>query len=109
MVCPACATENTPSAKFCVECGAGLALACPSCGNPHAAGQRFCAECGHALRSATPPAPSPVTPAAERRLVSVLFADLVGFTSLSESRDAEEVRELLSAYFDSCRRLIGLY
>jgi predicted ATPase/class 3 adenylate cyclase len=47
--------------------------------------------------------------AAERRLVSVLFADLVGFTSLSESRDPEEVRELLSRYFDTCRRLIELY
>jgi class 3 adenylate cyclase len=41
--------------------------------------------------------------------VSVLFADLVGFTALSESRDPEEVRELLSRYFDTCRRLIGLY
>jgi class 3 adenylate cyclase/tetratricopeptide (TPR) repeat protein len=50
-----------------------------------------------------------VEPVAERRLVSVLFADLVGFTSLSESRDAEEVRELLSRYFDTCRRLVGLY
>jgi class 3 adenylate cyclase/tetratricopeptide (TPR) repeat protein len=48
-------------------------------------------------------------PSAERRLVSVLFADLVGFTTLSESRDAEEVRELLSRYFDTCRRLIELY
>jgi class 3 adenylate cyclase/tetratricopeptide (TPR) repeat protein len=48
-------------------------------------------------------------PAAERRLVSVLFADLVGFTSISESRDAEEVRELLSNYFDVCKRLISLY
>ena len=51
----------------------------------------------------------PAAPAAERRLVSVLFADLVGFTTLSESRDAEEVRELLSRYFDTCRRLIELY
>jgi predicted ATPase/class 3 adenylate cyclase len=42
-------------------------------------------------------------------LVSVLFADLVGFTALSERRDAEEVRELLSRYFDTCSRLIGLY
>jgi class 3 adenylate cyclase/tetratricopeptide (TPR) repeat protein len=42
-------------------------------------------------------------------LVSVLFADLVGFTTLSESRDAEEVRELLSRYFDTCSRIIGLY
>jgi class 3 adenylate cyclase/predicted ATPase len=41
--------------------------------------------------------------------VSVLFADLVGFTTLSESRDPEEVRELLSRYFDTCRRLIELY
>ena len=39
----------------------------------------------------------------------MLFADLVGFTPLSESRDAEEVRELLSRYFDICRRLIELY
>ena len=45
----------------------------------------------------------------ERRLVSVLFADLVGFTTLSEGRDAEEVRELLSRYFDSSKRLISLY
>jgi class 3 adenylate cyclase/tetratricopeptide (TPR) repeat protein len=41
--------------------------------------------------------------------VSVLFADLVGFTSLSESRDPEEVRDLLSRYFDLCRRLVELY
>ncbi|HYL71359.1 MAG TPA: adenylate/guanylate cyclase domain-containing protein, partial [Candidatus Dormibacteraeota bacterium] len=46
---------------------------------------------------------------AERRLVSVLFADLVGFTSLSEQRDAEEVRELLTRYFDTCRALVGRY
>ena len=56
-----------------------------------------------------PAAPAHKAPSAERRLVSVLFADLVGFTPLSESRDAEEVRELLSRYFDTCRRLIGLY
>ena len=41
--------------------------------------------------------------------MSVLFADLVGFTTLSEGRDSEEVRELLSRYFDTCRRLIELY
>ena len=64
---------------------------------------------------AVPPATGGISPvsagtsASERRLVSVLFADLVGFTVLSASRDAEEVRELLSRYFDTCRRLIGLY
>jgi class 3 adenylate cyclase/tetratricopeptide (TPR) repeat protein len=45
----------------------------------------------------------------ERRLVSVLFADLVGFTSLSEHRDPEEVRELLNRYFERCRSLIERY
>ena len=54
---------------------------------------------------------APGTPAAatERRLVSVLFADIVGFTPLSETRDPEEVREFLTRYFDTCRRLITLY
>ena len=55
--------------------------------------------------SATP-APAQVS---ERRLVSVLFADLVGFTTFSEHRDPEEVRELLSRYFDRCRALIERY
>jgi class 3 adenylate cyclase/predicted ATPase len=54
--------------------------------------------------SAPPPAQ-----ASERRLVSVLFADLVGFTTLSEHRDPEEVRDLLSRYFDRCRVLIERY
>jgi class 3 adenylate cyclase/tetratricopeptide (TPR) repeat protein len=55
-------------------------------------------------------APEPVVaPVAERRLVSVLFADLVGFTTLSESRDAEAVRELLSRYFEIASDIIGRY
>ena len=46
---------------------------------------------------------------AERKQVSVLFVDLVGFTSMSESRDAEEVRELLTGYFDLASDVIGRY
>ncbi|HEY5457307.1 MAG TPA: adenylate/guanylate cyclase domain-containing protein, partial [Acidothermaceae bacterium] len=46
---------------------------------------------------------------AERRVTSVLFGDLAGFTPLSESRDAEDVRELLSRYFGECRTIIGRY
>src|SRR5205823_15031240 len=73
----------------------------------------FCGECGTPLLETTAvAAPAPDRSdghVAERRYVSVLFADLVGFTALSESRDAEEVRELLSRYFDRCKRLISLY
>ena len=50
-----------------------------------------------------------VAPVAERRLVSVLFADLVGFTTASEARDAEDTRELLTRYFDSSRQIVERY
>ncbi|MGI8974585.1 MAG: ATP-binding protein [Gaiella sp.] len=46
---------------------------------------------------------------AERRLVSVLFADLVGYTALSEGRDFEDVRELQTRYFDAARTVIERY
>src|SRR5206468_6462507 len=80
-----------------------------SCGTANPPTVKFCGECGAALVEGAPATPAQAAPAAERRLVSVLFADLVGFTTLSESRDSEEVRELLSRYFDTCRRLIELY
>ncbi len=115
VACASCGRENREGRKFCVGCGRPLAveLTCPSCGAQHEPDESFCGDCGAPLAAA--PAPEPVVAAsvevavAERRLVSVLFADLVGFTALSESRDAEEVRELLSRYFDTCRRLIELY
>ena len=48
-------------------------------------------------------------PVAERRLCSVLFCDVVGFTPLSEARDPEAVRELLSRYFGVARTVISRY
>jgi class 3 adenylate cyclase/predicted ATPase len=48
-------------------------------------------------------------PVVERRLVSVLFGDLTGFTSFSESHDAEDVRQLVATYFVSARRIVGAY
>jgi class 3 adenylate cyclase/tetratricopeptide (TPR) repeat protein len=87
-----------------------LAVLCPACATPSQPGERFCGECGARLAGVGgAPGLVPEAPVAERRLVSVLFADLVGFTRLSESRDAEEVREFLSRYFESCERLISLY
>ena len=106
--CLACGAENAPGRKFCGACGAALARICPACAATNEPEARFCGECGGALEAAAPPSAAPAR-AAERRLVSVLFADLVGFTSVSESRDPEEVRELLTRYFDLCRRLIGIY
>jgi class 3 adenylate cyclase/tetratricopeptide (TPR) repeat protein len=108
--CPSCGTENREGRKFCAQCGRPLTLVCPACGTANEPGERFCGECGSALAAAAA-APSALrdAPAAERRLVSVVFADLVGFTTLSETKDAEQVRELLSRYFDTCRRIVTLY
>jgi class 3 adenylate cyclase/tetratricopeptide (TPR) repeat protein len=74
-------------------------------------GKRFCHACGFALAgaataSADGPGPEPL---AERRVCSVLFCDVVGFTQLSESRDPEAVRELLTQYFGLARTVIGRY
>ena len=116
MRCASCGTENEPGRKFCGECGAPLSGACPACGTPNPPTVKFCGECGSSLAAepvpvppSVPTTPLPEGPVAERRLVTVLFADLVGFTALSERRDAEEVRELLSRYFDTCRTLIARY
>jgi class 3 adenylate cyclase/tetratricopeptide (TPR) repeat protein len=110
VVCASCGAENPPGHRFCGQCGSALATTCPACGHEARPGERFCGACGTPLDGAAADAePAPPAPVAERRLVSVLFADLVGFTSLSESRDPEEVRELLSRYFDACRRLVELY
>jgi predicted ATPase/class 3 adenylate cyclase len=114
--CSNCGTDNRDGVKFCGECGAALAATCAACGTSNEAGRKFCGECGAAL---TPGLPAPLVtstpqssrdlPVAERRIVSVLFADLVGFTAASEGRDAEETRELLSRYFELARTLIGRY
>ena len=115
MNCPACAAENPEGHKFCGECGTALAVACPSCGTPSEPSKKFCGECGAAISAAAVgpaaevAAPESATRVTERRLTSVLFADLVGFTSLSEARDAEDVRELLSVYFAESAQIVRRY
>ena len=128
MLCSNCATENKPGRKFCVSCGTPLAAACPSCGTAYDPGDVFCGSCGTArdavavpapaaARFATPTggatAPSGASPGsgalAERRLVSVMFADLVGFTPFAEERDAEDVRDTLTRYFAIASDVIGRY
>ena len=108
MICGECATENRPGRKYCSRCGARLPVACPVCGAANLPGESFCGECGSALAAAerARPAGDAVAFGTERRFVSVLFADLVGFTPFSESRDPEEVRSFLMAYFAAARETI---
>jgi class 3 adenylate cyclase/tetratricopeptide (TPR) repeat protein len=70
---------------------------CPACGHDNQPGAKFCSECGVALVDAREPARE------ERKVVTVLFADLVGFTSRAERLDPEDVRQLLSPYYTRLR------
>jgi class 3 adenylate cyclase/tetratricopeptide (TPR) repeat protein len=116
MPCPQCGTVSPAGAKFCPECATRLAASCPACGSPTPAGAKFCPECatplvagGLAAGTGAPVVRPAVAPTSERRLVTVLFADLVGFTPFAEQRDAEEVRETLSRYFEMARETIERY
>ena len=71
---------------------------CPNCGASNSAQARFCSSCGTRLESAAL--------REERRLVSVLFVDLVGFTERSDRADPEDVRELLRRYHDEAKERI---
>ena len=118
LICSNCATENDAARKFCIECGTPLASGCPTCGAQNPDEAKFCGTCGTALvalgaGSAAPrSAPSGAAPApatAERRLVSVLFADLVGFTGQQQDRDPEDTREFLTRYFELTRTIVERY
>jgi class 3 adenylate cyclase/tetratricopeptide (TPR) repeat protein len=100
MICGTCRHDNQPNAKFCSECGTPLARRCPACDTEQAPAAKFCDECGTPLTATPPPAPaSASSPSASRKLVTALFADLVGSTSFAERVDPEAVRSSLAPYF----------
>ena len=98
MRCPSCGYENPDGARFCAGCGSSLEQVCPSCGASLPADASFCSSCGAKLENDAPQvSPSPVAASpGERRIVTVLFADLVGFTTLAEHLDPEELRTLMT-------------
>ena len=91
--CPSCSTENPPGARFCQECGAPLKLGCEACGEPLPPSAKFCPSCGAPAGAA--PASAPAGAREERRFVTILFVDLVGFTERSDRADPEDVRRTL--------------
>jgi class 3 adenylate cyclase len=104
--CDACGSENLPEQRFCGNCGSSLIQICPRCAAAAPPGSRFCGSCGAGLQSAahaSDAAAVTARPLEERRLATVLFADLSGFTALSGQTDHEDVRSLV----DRCMGLIG--
>src|SRR5438045_7941046 len=76
---------------------------CPNCGNENPAGARFCNACAAALPGSTP------VLAEERKVVTVLFVDLVGFTATAERLDPEDVRAIQTPYFARVRAAIEAF
>src|SRR6188472_2758154 len=74
-------------------------MSCAVCGAPLLEGARFCASCGTPVQRRVD----------ERRVVTVLFADLVGFTGLSENRDPEQVKNLIDRCFEGLVADIAAY
>src|SRR6266566_4526406 len=118
MRCPNCQTINPPEARFCLECGRRLVV-CPHCGTVNVPAAKFCIECGTALVSKgestepllelVPPTPMPqeavnteskLTPPEERRVVTIMFADIIGSTPLADRLDPEDMRAILVGYFN---------
>ena len=119
MKCPKCQTDNKEGARFCIECGNKFDLKCPQCGHSLPPVAKFCDECGYhlyKLKEAPPidySKPNSYTPKSladkilttrssiegERKLVTVLFADVANYTSMSEKLDPEEVRQIVDGCF----------
>jgi class 3 adenylate cyclase/tetratricopeptide (TPR) repeat protein len=74
--------------------------ACPNCGEQSPEGFKFCPHCGSPMDATSPPQ------AEERKVVTVLFCDLVGFTGASEATDPEDVKARLRPYHAMLRREI---
>src|SRR5258706_16227285 len=99
--CSACEYENPPDSSFCEECGVRLERRCPSCGSPCTATAKFCRSCGTTLAAAPRPAQTPETIA--RKVVTIVFADLIGSTALHERLDPESVSRVMDRYHRAVR------
>jgi class 3 adenylate cyclase len=114
MTCPACGQANRAGRKFCAACGGALALVCGACGAPHEAGEKFCGECGTALSAIPSRQPGRADPrgaadADARKVVTIVFADLVGSTALHERLDAESARRLMERYYAVIRGAVDAH
>lgn len=115
MHCQVCQANARDGVRFCTQCGAPLYAFCPRCQFPREADDRWCGGCGLSLAyfaagTPLPAAPSPVSGgvaqtaatassgplSSERKNVTVLFADISGFTAMSEKLDPEEVTALMN-------------
>jgi len=114
-----CGFENPDAMQFCGKCGTKLEISCSACGFKNPGDFEFCGKCGHNLYSlkGTPSVdysqPQSYTPKSlvdkiltsrsaiegERKVVTIFFADVAGFTPMSEKLDPDDVRNIMDGCF----------
>src|SRR5262245_36173975 len=99
MQCSNCGTENPARVKFCSECGSPMTEPCPECGFRNPRDAESCGSCRHALQAAV----------AERRQITVFFADIAGSTAIAERLDPEDLHEFYARYQTLCGEVIQKY
>jgi len=131
MHCSHCEFEVAADFQFCPKCGNKLSRDCPQCGYGCPLEFCYCPKCGAGIAEGTAVTPQPAAPVhrplvrqaeaspsastapivaeAERRSVTVLFADVVGFTSLAERLDPEDLRTLMMGCFQTLAEEIRRY
>ena len=129
MNCPKCQLENREGAKFCKDCGANLEVACSECGTVYELNSKFCDECGQDLKKSSSAQtveysrPQSYTPKfladkiltirssieGERKLVTVLFADVANYTAMAEKLDPEFVHQIMDGCFNILMSEIHTY
>ncbi len=110
MRCPHCGAAVTSDKKFCGDCGRALPWQCSACGSENPADKRFCGDCGTA-RPTTLDTSQTSTGASspERRLMTVVFVDLVGSTALGERLDPEDLRKVIADFHDLTSGLVTAF
>src|SRR5689334_3061796 len=107
MFCSACGTEAPVGVGTCPDCGAQLPQSCANCQANLPLGARFCPFCGKPIETTTKAQPTLGHAVGERKQVTVLFADFCGFTSFAHKRDAEEVRDFVTAAWAKLDEIIA--
>src|SRR5512137_32761 len=124
--CPRCHAENRARATFCRACGARLVLVCPQCNRALPLETQFCDSCGaHVGAAPTAPTIEPEASALaaairrhvpkefaerlrasrgqvgqERRMVTILFSDIKGYSTMASALDPEEVMDVINGAFE---------
>ena len=135
MKCPKCGEENRTGANFCVECGSKLILTCAQCDHPNLPGSKFCEKCGFKLVELTAPISRELSYdeklrniqkylpeglrekilsqkdriEGERKQITVMFADMEGFTGLLDQLGIEDAYSVMDKVYEILIRKVHDY